>query len=396
MTAAIGKADDSGGNPYSMENKMKKKVSYAYVASFLILLVMPTVLFTLFGEFIDQVNYEQRNAAQKPVFSLSSLNAYPSAYETYYNDNLPFRTQLIEANSLIDFYLFRESPSDMVVLGKDGWLFYNPGGIHYNPIADYCGTSELTKEQMAQIASQLITARDTLEDKGKEFVLMITPNKECIYGTNYMSDDYPVVRQTTRSDMLVEYLRSKTDLRIVYPKEELIKKIQENGDKNFYFKSDTHWNHLGAYVGARQLLLELGITLPAMEELEITENNGYSGDLVNMMGLSKYIKSDWDYTLSGYSEGVEINKEYLKEMEDPEKFVRYSTVGKDERRICVLRDSYTTSMTPYITSQFNECYLLHRGIYTPELLAETNADIVVLQVVEREIESLLTFTVETD
>lgn len=384
------------GNPNSMENKMKKELSYAYVATFLILLVMPTVLFALFGEFIDQVNYEQRNAAQKPVFSLNSINEYPGAYEAYFNDNLPFRTQLIEANSLIDFYLFRESPSEMVVLGKDGWLFYNPGGVHYNPIADYCGTSELSEEQIEQIASHLITARDTLEAKGKEFVLMITPNKECIYGSSYMSDDYPVVRQTTRSDVLVKYLRDNTNLRIVYPKDELIKKIQENSDMNFYFKSDTHWNHLGAYIGARQLLLELGITLPAMEELEITENKGYSGDLVNMMGLSKYIKNDWDYSLSGYSEYTEISEEYLKEMEDPEKFVKYSTVGKDDRRVCILRDSYTTSMTPYITSQFNECYLLHRGIYTPELLAEIDADIVVLQLVEREIESLLTFTVETD
>ena len=249
---------------------------------------------------------------------------------------------------------------------------------------------------MAQITSQLITARNTLEAKGKEFVLMITPNKECIYGLSYMSDDYPVVRQPTRSDMVVEYLRDKTDLRIVYPKEELLEKIQENDDKNFYFKSDTHWNHLGAYIGARQLLLELGITLPTIEELEITENKGYSGDLVKMMGLSKYIKNDWDYILTGYSEDSKINKEYMEELEDPEKFVRYSTVGKDDRQICVLRDSYTTSMTPYITSQFNVCYLLHRGIYTPELLAETKADIVVLQVVEREIESLLTFTVETD
>ena len=373
---------------------MKKNISYLYIAAFILLLIAPTIVFGIFGDMIDQTNYEQRSAAEKPSLSIGNINNFPAAYEAYFNDNIPFRTQLIELNSLMDYFVFQESPSDMVVLGKDGWLFYNPGGVHYNPMADYCGESTLTEEEMALSAQMLLQARDQLAMLGKEFVVMVTPNKECIYGDEFMSSKYPDATDETRCDRLIAYLNENTDLRIVYPKKVIENAIDEYPEYSFYYKTDTHWNHLGAYVGARELLSELGIEVPELADVSVEYIDQYSGDLTGMMGLTKYLKYDGDYSVSGYANADDIQMEFVQDdLNDPSKFVKYTTKNQDSRKLCVLRDSYMTAMTPYITSQFNEVVLLHRGIYTPELLAEIDADVVVLQVVEREIESFLTFTV---
>ena len=374
---------------------MNKKLSISYIAAFLLLMVIPTAAFRLFGSWIDKTNYEQRTLAEKPEFSINEINAYPSSYEAYFNDNLPFRTQFIELDSLIKYFVFQESPSDRVVLGEDGWLFYNPGGVHYNPMADYCGQSTISQEEMVQAAQKLVQARDQLAALGKEFVVMLTPNKECIY-SDKIPAEYPKAAEETRCDQLVAYLREHTDLSVVYPKEQLLEAIKDYPEYSFYYKTDTHWNYLGAYVGAKALLSELGIEMPELSEISI-EKIDYTGDLAGMMGLTKYLNYDWDYAVSGYSSGKDVQLEFIGEnFSDPTKYLGYTAKDADQRKLCVLRDSYTTAMTPYLTSMFSESVLLHRGIYTPELLAEIDADVVVLQVVERELESFLQFTVDVE
>lgn len=367
---------------------MNKKLSISYIAAFLLLMVIPTAAFRLFGSWIDKTNYEQRTLAEKPEFSINEINAYPSSYEAYFNDNLPFRTQFIELDSLIKYFVFQESPSDQVVLGEDGWLFYNPGGVHYNPMADYCGQSTISQEEMEQAAQKLVQARDQLAAAGKEFVVMITPNKECIY-SDKIPAEYPKAAEETRCDRLAAYLREHTDLSVVYPKKQLLEAIKDYPEYSFYYKTDTHWNYLGAYVGAKALLSELGIEMPELSEISI-EKIDYTGDLAGMMGLTKYLNYDWDYVVSGYSSGKDVQLEFIGEnFSDPMKYLGYSAKDADQRKLCVLRDSYTTAMTPYLTSMFSESVLLHRDIYTPELLAEIDADVVVLQVVERQLESFL-------
>ena len=59
-----------------------------------------------------------------------------------------------------------------------------------------------------------------------------------------MKDDYTCV------DRLVDYLKENTDIRIVYPKQELLKVKEENPDILLYRKLDTHWNNVGGYIGS--------------------------------------------------------------------------------------------------------------------------------------------------
>ena len=78
---------------------MRKKMSAAYIAAFMILFIAAPIIYNIVGPYFDQTNYEQRNAAEKPVLSVGSIRDYPRTYEEYFNDHLPYRTQMIEINS---------------------------------------------------------------------------------------------------------------------------------------------------------------------------------------------------------------------------------------------------------------------------------------------------------
>ncbi len=72
------------------------------------------------------------------------------------------------------------------MIGSDNWLFYSME----SDIDDYKGTNLFTEGQLAQIASQLTTSEQWLSNRGSEFVLMIAPNKETIYGEEHLPSYY--------------------------------------------------------------------------------------------------------------------------------------------------------------------------------------------------------------
>lgn len=359
---------------------MSKRITSAYVAVFLLLFIMPSIIYFFFGDFFDRASSEQRSTAEKPTFSLESIADYPKAYEAYYNDHVPFRTQMIEANSILDYFLFKQSPVSKVIIGKDGWLFYNPAGTDGDPVADFNGENLYSLEQLQAMAENLISTRDALQADGKEFVIYIAPNKECIYGTDYFPSEFVRDGSYTRADQVVAYLSENTDLTIVYPKAELLRMIEKYPQYNFYYKTDTHWNELGAYVGARELLRALDVSIPQLNAVEISQISPFSGDLANMMGLSDYIKYDSSYSVTGYSKIPNAPDVCITEGGNIHTF---TTNNANPKSVMIIRDSFSLNMMSYIAPQFNSCSFVHRAKYTPESLTQIPSDIVVFQVVER-------------
>lgn len=356
---------------------MKKHLSKAYLAAFLLLFIAPSILFAIVGPYLDSTNYEQRSAAEKPVLTLQTLRNYPRDFEAYYNDHIPFRTQLVKANSSFFLKFLHQSPVDKVILGKDGWLFYNPRGSDGDPIADYQGVRTVSEEQLSKIAHALVTFRDSLSAQGKEFILMICPSKESIYGNEFLPDHFATGNTYTIGDQVAAYLQTHTDLTIVYPKEVLLKAMKEDPDNLYYYKTDTHWNELGGYIGAAELLKALDISMPALSELQISQTQDYVGDLSKMTGMQSEFACDVTYTLHGYAE----NEAVL--LSEDEKSRQYTADYTDSRSILILRDSFSINMFPYLASQFKKTTFVSRGHYAPDDLLDPQADIIVGQFVER-------------
>ena len=103
---------------------MTRKKAVLWITIFLTIVVSPPFTYFFLGRYVDAGNYENRNVASKPTLTIENYHVFPEEYEEYYNDNIPYRNQLITFNNSIDYYLFKQSSSDKVFIGNDGWLFY--------------------------------------------------------------------------------------------------------------------------------------------------------------------------------------------------------------------------------------------------------------------------------
>ncbi len=110
------------------------------------------------------------------------------------------------------------------------------------------------------------------------------------------------------TDIFVEYIKNNTDIKVVYPKEELLK---YKGKYQLYYKYDTHWNSLGAYIGYTELTRILNIDNKSIESFKILEFDSSSVDrtlnvfynnISKILSLNniKYFRDDIIYILEDY------------------------------------------------------------------------------------------------
>lgn len=367
----------------------KKKIGPAIIlASFLIIICLWWLLWLVFGKFTDSTSYENRYMAAMPELTTDTYATFTKEFDEYFNDAIPFRNNLIELNSAIDYYFLNRSSNDSVVIGKDNWLFLKDEETSFDPISAYNGTNLYTDDELKAIVNNLLHQRDILKDQGVEFVLFIAPNKSHVY-YDKMPDEYGPPADMYAAKQLVTYLKENTDLRVVYPCEELIN-ARKKVDENMYYLTDTHWTEVGAYVGAGSLLKELGIDIPPVEEVKIEKTEDNDGDLAGMLNLTRQMRSkDPRYAVSGYdTHNMQLTNDEMLEV------ISYKAQNADPRRIYMYRDSFFTAMRSVLGAQFNDSHFVHYYAYSYEDYSEYNPDIFVYEVVERQMERLKYFSVQ--
>lgn len=348
--------------------------------------MLPTIIYPIINS-RDIENLENREMAKMPVFSFKNIESYPTEYENYYNDNLPFRSKLIRANALLNLKFFKQSPEKKVILGKDGWLFYDPPIEDSDPIGQ-CTGKTLSEKQLKETVKNLSTIRDILSEQGKEFIVMLCPNKESIYGEKFLPKYFDAKIKNTAGDQMAEYLQKNSDINIVYPKKQILNAIDKHPEYDFYYKLDTHWNYLGGYIGAKELLSAMDVKMPEFDNVSVKSEGGRVGDLSAMSGLPEEFEGDILYTPTGYTQNEFIWNN------NTEKIQTSTTTNGDKRSVFVIRDSFSEGLYPFLNSHFSATNYIHITEYYPGSMNETNSDIVVLQVVERYLDRLTTFKIQ--
>lgn len=358
---------------------MNKAKKYVMLIIFLVLTAGTWILWPISKNHLDTENHENRALSEFPEVAGTSPRDFISGLQTYFNDRLPFKNQLVAMNSAIDYYGFHSSSSSKVIVGKNGWLFYNDPQDG-NPIACYKGEDRLTNEQLANIAATLETSRDNFLKEGIEFVIFIAPNKERIYQED-MPSYYGKPSEQYAALQIYQYLKEHTDLRIIYPEGLLRDSVLQYGEYDLlYHKTDTHWNALGAYIGMEPLFKELGIDMPSIDDsgMDIVESKDDPGDLATMLNLGKMINPGKNDVPKGYNEHHVENEKWDFGTE----FV-YHASGADPRKLFMRRDSFGSAMSDILGSQFDNSIMVHQNVYTNDMVKEQKPDVFILETVER-------------
>lgn len=347
---------------------------------FLALLLLPNLLGLLVGPAAWNQSGENRVLAGPPELSRANLKQIPSQTEAYIGDHAPFRSLWLNAYAGINLYLFGSIDNTGVIAGgEDGWLFYTGE----NTVNEMLGIELFTQEELGQILQKLLAVRERYVEDHGQFVLFVAPDKEKIY-EKYLPDCYGNQTGTSKAGELVRYIREHSDIKVVYPVEELKAAAEEFP---MYYKTDTHWNRIGAYVGSQPLVASLGGGTQPWQELTLDIQERGPGDLAMMGHLLGFLENEAEPFYTGYHDEAEI--ELLEEDLTGSGLRRSRTDhAPDSRSLTIVRDSFGDAMNLVLCRYFSEVTCVNWEKIKQVDMVSHRSDIFVYEVVERWIERM--------
>lgn len=356
-------------------------------ALFMLIIIFPMLSNTL-GITSSTPEVEKRKLAEKPIFNLkdSSYKNFFSNYENYVNDNFGYRDQLIKLNNFLKVKLLHTSPVDRVILGKKGWMFFNDEGV----IDDYRGTNHFTNEELEKIKKNLEERKKWLEGQGIEYYIMVAPNKHTIY-SEYLPSNIVKYNQESRLDQLIKYLSKNSEIKIIDVRSAL---LNNKSQYILYRKNDTHWNSMGAFVAYEEVVktLEAGsiITAPVKLTNYSIKEEISGGDLANMLSMNNILLDKQLKLIPNFKSkvvDVEVNRELFP---NPNKLVvKENTSLESHSKLLMFRDSFAVDMIPFLSESFSRSVYIWDHKFNSNIIENEKPDVVVYELVERNIRSLL-------
>lgn len=248
--------------------------------------------------------------------------------------------------------------STQVLLGKEDWLFYK-STEDGDPISDYQGINHYDVATMQAVADKLTNERNQFANYGIDFYILSIPNKSSVY-PEYMPDTIERKDTTSKTDLLMKYLEENTDLNVVDAKPTLVKAKKK---KPVYYKSDTHFNQIGAFVTVQALKDKIDGKTDSLKDVKFDKvMNNYSGDLACLCDMQDTFNDDIQYQLDAATVNIKI---------------------KSNKRILVIGDSFSEVMQSIMSQYFAEVKTVNIWSFEPSLLDEYKPDIVVWEHAER-------------
>lgn len=227
---------------------------------------------------------EKRQLAPLPhlAWTRASIAAFPRAFEAYYNDHFGFRSFLIREHIRLRFSWLGSLSDTEVLVGKDGWLYFRgAGAMDY-----YSATSPLSAKALEGWQRCLEERRDWLAERDAAYLVVFVPIKPTIY-PEHLPDSIQRLREDSRLDQLMDYLRARSDLHVLDLRDAL---LAAKAEYQVYYRTDSHWNELGAYVGYRRIVEALQKILPLpgplpLSSFRVDYRTRPGGDLATMVGM---------------------------------------------------------------------------------------------------------------
>lgn len=267
------------------------------------------------------------------------------------------------------------------IFGRDDWMFCN----YDNSIAYYCGSNLMSEQQMKDKLSLMQKLQNICDSRGVQLQFMIAPNKEQVY-SEYMPT-YTIENSYKRVPGFIDYVKRNSSVKIIYPIDEL---RAAKSTMSTYYKYDTHWNHYGSFIATQALYKEMGLDYVSPDSVNYSEGSCIWG-LVITAGLSwKDYERDYDH-IPDYKPEIELfNTDGVIDHIHTEKSAVYRTdsTASGQSRFVMVGDSFRLYMMPYLERDFPHVSIAHRDNIHDIEDDIRQADILVVECVERLDDSL--------
>lgn len=348
-----------------------------------------TVFFIqFFPEFQETIKLEEKRSLERlPPFYFSELASYPKKFDDYYRDNFVFRDFLIHVNNFLKYKIFKVSGSPKVLVGKEGWLFYN--GDEARDGSSFSNHLGLLPhgylEYFEEFKNKLEKKNAYLASLGISYVFVVAPDKWTVY-PEYLPNGYHNESGISSSDMLLQYIKKNSNVNILDLRQKIKNKKEEG--QYLYYKGDTHWNEMGGYLAYYEISSFLKKN---NEKIKVRELREYKietiltqepMDLAKMLGLRKYEEIDYVFTPKEPFSYFALHDD--SEIRNTHYYIKYAP---DLPNVLVFRDSFMNAVIPHLADEFSSSIFVW-GHWNnikdiDNWLRKFNADIVIEETIER-------------
>jgi hypothetical protein len=196
---------------------------------------------------------ENRNLEKKPTIKDIINGTYVSKFEKYYTDQFVFREEMISINRMFEVKL-EKSEVDNYYLVENNWILGKFPQI-------------LTSSKLDQYTDAINELSKISHNLGKDVYFALTPHK-----TNMFKHLYPkFVDNKENININKKSFESRLKSNIITfldIDEYMLDKFSDKEREKLYFKTDHHWNGLGAFEGFKLMAeeMDLGVSSQVLEE----------------------------------------------------------------------------------------------------------------------------------
>lgn len=197
---------------------------------------------------------------------------WQTEYEEYFADNLKIREWLIPVRNQIMYSVFKTSPNNNIVIGKNQNLYEEEYVCFETQIYQ-----AMAAEEVDELVDKLKKIDTALKKKGKSFFIFITPSKAEIYYED-VPENYLLIAPDTKNESTYSlFIKALSESSIAYyDSTPEVRRLKEISEFHVFPRTGTHWSCLTAAICAEKLAdsmeEQLSINLPeCMVEYEQCE-----------------------------------------------------------------------------------------------------------------------------
>lgn len=355
-------------------------------------LIFGAMLFApLIGYFLEPFSEidseENRRLALFPSARDPSL--FIEQTDSYINDHFGFRNELIQLNHVIEGF-DRADVQGFLLTGREGWSYY----VGDSGLDELKRDSYLSDGEVLNLSTTVRQRAEACDRKGISYLFVVVPDKQSVY-PEFLPPGYLNANRPSRLDKVCEVVGRDPYLSQHFLSLSPVMRQNENQKVTSYFKTDSHWNALGAYYGYQAVMARfkaLGVPVSSVKFSQFTTVSGFSGDLNGFSGVLNLAQPKDEYVqFPGHEEKVALSgfwrpgERETKLQGWQSSYVAVNPIAPEQKSALVLCDSFGDLLVDYLGQTFQKVIVVHgRDSATLEdTIKRVHPDVVIDEIVQR-------------
>ncbi len=272
---------------------------------------------------------------------------------------------------------------DKVLVGSNDWLVL----VGDNGADDYQNSHLFSQEQLFQIQHRIDGIANALKSQGITFLMVVAPNKNTIYPEN-IPGQLPVLGAQSRLDQVLDYQKQHGVTSILDLRPAL---LAARNDRPLFYRTDTHWNGYGAFLGYAEIVKALHSDYPnlsahPLKDYRLADESVHQGDL----GL-RFAPGSAPETFFELAPRFDSPVTRFELLQDKVLYsFRYrQNAPADAPSAIIYHDSFMSAMAPFLADHFSKSTFIWSLQMNLAYIQSEHPNVVIFECTERYLDSLL-------